>query len=140
MPRPLPAHLASAMLLWLSSRAGLMSLPNALLRSNAPASVTRNASGKAAPDRLLALAGEIQALGSDRVAAALDRELGRRAAAFVAGLEAYPLRAEVRFPDDVGEPLVDAACRAEDGEVWGLALGLLDIAEVDGDEGCIAGD
>src|SRR4051812_31611102 len=81
IPRPLPAHLASAMLLWLSSRAGLRSLPNALPRSNTTAI--------AASDRLLVLAGEIQALGSDRVAAALDRELGRRAEAFLAGLEAY---------------------------------------------------
>ncbi len=81
MPRPLPAHLASAMLLWLSSRAALTSLPRGLPRSNVP--------GNPAAGRLAALAGEIELLGREAVAAALDRELKRRAAAFAAGLAAY---------------------------------------------------
>jgi polyhydroxyalkanoate synthase len=85
MPRPLPAHLASAMLLWLSSRAALTSLPGVLAHSNAPGHPT----GNTASGRLLELAAEIELLGSDAVAAALDREVGRRAGAFVAGLEAY---------------------------------------------------
>jgi polyhydroxyalkanoate synthase subunit PhaC len=89
MPRPLPAHLASAMLLWSSSRAGLRSLPGALPRSKPPGNMTESAPGKAVLDRLLALGVEIQALGPERVAAALDRELGRRATAFLAALEAY---------------------------------------------------
>jgi polyhydroxyalkanoate synthase subunit PhaC len=76
-PRPLPAHLASAMLLWLSSRAALTSLPHGLLPSN-PA---------AAP--LQALAAEAARLGIDAVGAALDRELLRRAAGFLAGVDAY---------------------------------------------------
>jgi polyhydroxyalkanoate synthase len=80
-PRPLPAHLASAMLLWQSSRAALRSLPNGWPNWSAPAP----------PDdaRLAALAGEIEAFGPDPVAAALDRELARRAGLFAAGLDAY---------------------------------------------------
>src|SRR5947207_10918390 len=89
MPRPLPAHLASAMLLWLSSRGGLTSLPGALPRSKPPGDMTESAPGKAASDPLRAIAAEIQARGPERIAAALDRELGRRAAAFLTGLEAY---------------------------------------------------
>ena len=81
MPRPLPLHLASAMLLWQSSRAALTSLPNGLPFSNA----AEDALGA----RLRALAGDIQRLGPDAVGGALDRELSRRAAAFAAGLAAY---------------------------------------------------
>jgi polyhydroxyalkanoate synthase subunit PhaC len=77
MPRPLPAHLASAMLLWLSSRAALTSLPSGLPLS------------KAEGDRFAALRAEVDRLGADRVSAALDRELSRRADGFAAGLAAY---------------------------------------------------
>jgi polyhydroxyalkanoate synthase subunit PhaC len=76
-PRPLPLHLASAMLLWLSSRAALPNLKNALLPSRAEG------------ERLRALAREIAAAGSDNVAAALDREIARRTEAYLTGLEAY---------------------------------------------------
>jgi polyhydroxyalkanoate synthase len=76
MPRPLPAHLASAMLLWLTSRAALTS-------SSLGSPLSSGA------DPLRALAPEIARLGSDRVGGALDRELLRRAKDFVAGLEAY---------------------------------------------------
>jgi polyhydroxyalkanoate synthase len=76
-PRPLPAHLASAMLLWLSSRAALTNFTSASPRSSG------------ADDRLPALAAEIRGFGRERVAAALDRELRRRATAFLAGVEAY---------------------------------------------------
>src|SRR5438309_10127626 len=79
MPRPLPAHLASAMLLWLSSRAALTSFTSASLRSSVPGNLAAGWE---------ALAGEIRGLGHERVAAALDRELRRRAAAFLAGVEA----------------------------------------------------
>jgi polyhydroxyalkanoate synthase len=81
MPRPLPAHLTSAMLLWLSSSAALTSFTSALPCSSAP--------GNPAEGRLLALAAEIRGLGPERVAAALDRQLKRRAEAFLAGVEAY---------------------------------------------------
>jgi polyhydroxyalkanoate synthase len=77
MPRPLPAHLASAMLLWLSSRVGLTSLP-----SGSPLSKTEG-------DRFAPLRAEVERLGADRVSAALDRELSRRADGFAAGLTAY---------------------------------------------------
>ncbi len=77
MPRPLPAHLASAMLLWLSSRAALTSLPSGLPLSKAEA------------DRFAALRAEVERLGADRALAALDRGLSRRADGFAAGLEAY---------------------------------------------------
>jgi polyhydroxyalkanoate synthase len=76
-PRPLPAHLAGAMMLWLSSRAALPNLRNASLASNA------------ASERLRALAAEIDAFGRDKVAAALDDEIARRAGSCLAGLEAY---------------------------------------------------
>jgi polyhydroxyalkanoate synthase len=76
-PRPLPAHLMSACGLWLSSR---IALP--LLRPGLP---PWNRPGR----RLLALAEEIDACGRERVAAALDREIIGRVAAFIGGLEAY---------------------------------------------------
>src|SRR5205807_7425604 len=77
LPRPLPAHLASAMLLWLSSRAALTSLPNGWPLS------------KAEGDRFAALRAEVERLGADSTLAALDRELSRRADGFAAGLAAY---------------------------------------------------
>ncbi len=77
-PRPLPAHLLSAIVLWLSSRAALMSWRGGSPLSNAPAE-----------NPLQALAKEFEKLGVDRVAAALDRELLRRAQDFAAGLQAY---------------------------------------------------
>ena len=77
-PRPLPAHLLSAIVLWLSSRAALMSWRGGSPLSNAPAE-----------NPLQALAKEFEKLGVDQVAAALDRELLRRAQDFAAGLEAY---------------------------------------------------
>ncbi|HYZ42329.1 MAG TPA: alpha/beta hydrolase, partial [Stellaceae bacterium] len=76
-PRPLPAHLTSAMLLWLSSRAALPFLNYAWPRSSE------------ASERLRALAAEIDAFGPDSVAAALDSEIASRANAFLTGLEAY---------------------------------------------------
>jgi len=76
MPRPLPAHLASAMMLWASSRAALPSLSAGLPLSNLSPS-------------LRALGSEIAKAGLDRVAPALDRELARRADGFLTGLETY---------------------------------------------------
>jgi polyhydroxyalkanoate synthase subunit PhaC len=76
-PRPLPAHLASAALLWLSSRAALP-----VWRTVLPPS-------SGAGRHLRALAEEIDACGFDRFAAALDREIADRAAAYIDGLEAY---------------------------------------------------
>jgi polyhydroxyalkanoate synthase subunit PhaC len=76
-PRPLPAHLASGAWLWLSSRGALPFL-NSVLPNSSKAS-----------ERLQALAAEIAASGFEPVAAALDAEIGRRAGAYVAGLEAY---------------------------------------------------
>jgi polyhydroxyalkanoate synthase subunit PhaC len=76
-PRPLTAHLASAMMLWLSSRAALPILKNLSLPSSA------------AGQRLRALAAEIDAFGSDKVTTALREELERRAESYLAGLEAY---------------------------------------------------
>ena len=90
LPRPLPAHLASAALLWLSSRAALTNLPAASPLSNA--SANRAAAG------LRALAGEIEQCGREPVAAALDRELRRRALNFAAGLEAYRTHPYRRMP------------------------------------------
>jgi polyhydroxyalkanoate synthase subunit PhaC len=63
-------------MLWASSRGGLASLSAGLMPWSAG-------------PQLGALAGEIAQAGNDRVTAALDRELRRRAELFVAGLEAY---------------------------------------------------
>src|SRR5258708_15523994 len=76
-PRPLPVHLASAMTLWLSSRAGLTSLK--------PGSPLWNS----ADDRLRALARELAPPEIDKVSAALDRVVAQRAGAFLHGIEAY---------------------------------------------------
>jgi polyhydroxyalkanoate synthase subunit PhaC len=76
-PRPLPAHLASAMFLWLSSRAALPGLRQLLPPSSRQAS------------RLAALAREIERLGDRPVAGALDRAIEADAKAYLAGLEAY---------------------------------------------------
>jgi polyhydroxyalkanoate synthase subunit PhaC len=76
-PRPLPAHLTAAMMLWLSSRAALPCLKNV----SSPSSAV----GK----RLCALAAEIDACGRDNVTEALDREIADRAASYLAGLETY---------------------------------------------------
>ena len=76
-PRPLAAHLASAMLLWSSSRTVLPILKDALLLSSE------------AGERLRGLAAEIDAAGPSSFAAALDLEITRRAKSYLAGLEAY---------------------------------------------------
>jgi polyhydroxyalkanoate synthase len=76
-PRPLPAHMASAIGLWLSSRAAFSALRSGWLPSSG------------AGERLRALAAELAALDPEMAAAALDREIIRRAALYVAGLEAY---------------------------------------------------
>ncbi|HYM71763.1 MAG TPA: alpha/beta fold hydrolase [Stellaceae bacterium] len=86
MPRPLPAHLASATMLWASSRAGLTNLSAGL----PPASAT---------PRLRALAHEIAQAGAERVAEALDRELCRRADGFLTGLERYRRHPYRRHPE-----------------------------------------
>jgi polyhydroxyalkanoate synthase subunit PhaC len=80
-PRPLPAHLASATVLWLSSRAALTNWPSGSTRWNAPDADRAS--------HLAALGEEVARLGPDRVAAALDREIARRAEGFAAGLDAY---------------------------------------------------
>ncbi len=80
-PRPLPAHLASAILLWLSSRAALTSLASGL----PPWSTEENG----AHEPLCALGAEIGQSGAEAVGGALDRELLARADRFLAGLEAY---------------------------------------------------
>ena len=72
-PRPLPAHLASSMMLWLSSRAALPILKTGLRASSA------------ATEPLRVLAAEIDAFGPERLAAVLDE----RAERWLAGLEAY---------------------------------------------------
>jgi poly[(R)-3-hydroxyalkanoate] polymerase subunit PhaC len=77
VPRPLAAHLASAVMLWSSSRTVLPLLKDASLPSSAVV------------ERLRGLAAEIDAVGPSRVAAALDIEITRRAKSYLAGLEAY---------------------------------------------------
>jgi polyhydroxyalkanoate synthase len=76
-PRPLAAHLASAMVLWASSRTVLPLLRDASLPSSAVV------------ERLRGLATEIDAAGPSSVTAALDLEITRRAKSYLAGLEAY---------------------------------------------------
>ena len=76
-PRPFAAHLASAVSLWLTSRAALPILNSVSLPPSA-------ASG-----RLNVVLDEIDAFGLDLVARALDDEIARRAQAYVGGIEAY---------------------------------------------------
>ena len=74
-------------MLWASSRSGLANLSAGLPPLNGG-------------PLLGALAGEIAQAGSERVAAALDRELLRRAELFVAGLEAYRGHSYRRAPSE----------------------------------------
>jgi polyhydroxyalkanoate synthase len=74
-PRPLGAHLASAMTLWSSSRTVLRRL--------------KDVPSSPAGERLRGLAGEVDALGSDNVAAALDIAIEDRSRSYLTGLEAY---------------------------------------------------
>jgi polyhydroxyalkanoate synthase len=89
VPRPLAAHLASAMVLWSSSRTVLPLLRDAALPSSGVV------------ERLRGLAAEIDAAGPSSVAAALDLEITRRAKSYLAGLEAYrrhPYRRKDQVP------------------------------------------
>src|SRR5262249_29247017 len=76
-PRPFPVHLASAMTLWLSSRAGLASLSAGLPLWNG------------ADDRLRAFARALDPQEIDKLSTALDRTVVQRAGAFLRGVEAY---------------------------------------------------
>jgi polyhydroxyalkanoate synthase subunit PhaC len=76
-PRPLPAHLASAAMLWLTSRAALPVLKAVSLPSNV--------SGR----QLLDLAAEFDALGTERVERAVAVEVAHRTERYLAGLDAY---------------------------------------------------
>jgi polyhydroxyalkanoate synthase len=78
-------------MLWTSSRAGLASLSAGLPPLNAG-------------PQLGALVGEIAQAGSERVAAALDRELLRRAELLLAGLAAYRQH-PYRRAAEAGEPV-----------------------------------
>jgi hypothetical protein len=71
-PRPLPAHLASTAMLWLSSRAAL------------PVSPPSNVSGK----QLLDLTPEFDALETERVERAVAIEVAHRTEHYLAGLDA----------------------------------------------------
>ena len=90
-PRPLPAHLASAALVWQSSRAGLTSLSAGWPFSNRPSP---------AAARLQVLAAELARHAPASLSAALDRELGRRADAFLRGIETYRDHPHRRPPTD----------------------------------------
>jgi polyhydroxyalkanoate synthase subunit PhaC len=81
-PRPLPAHLASAVALWTSSRSALPSLNSISPTSSAGPSSRLGES-------LRLLAAEIDACGTERVAGALEHEITRRAEGYLSGLEAY---------------------------------------------------
>lgn len=84
-PRPLPAHLASAMLLWLSSRAGLTSLAS----GSPPWNSEETGAASQVHEKLRVLAAEIGRAGPEAVGSALDRELLSRADRFLAGVETY---------------------------------------------------
>ena len=84
-PRPLPAHLASAMLLWLSSRAGLTSLAS----GSPPWKSEESRAASQAYEKLWVLAAEIGRAGAEAVGSALDRELLSCADRFLAGVESY---------------------------------------------------
>src|SRR6516165_7762806 len=79
-PRPLPAHLASAMLLWQSSRAGLATLSAGLPLLNRPSP---------AGQRLQELAADLARQTPKNPSAALERQVLRRSHAFLRGVETY---------------------------------------------------
>ena len=79
-PRPLPVHLANAMLLWLTSRAALTSLAS----GSQPSSGLQAGAEPALADAAAALA----RLGSEGTGA-LERGLLQRAAGLISGIEAY---------------------------------------------------
>ena len=88
-PRPLPLHLANAIATWLSSRAALPLLKSGSLPLRpefaSPARALRESLGAAA----------------DKIDAALDRELRKRAGEFLAGIERYrhhPYRRDLPDP------------------------------------------
>jgi len=100
----------------------LTSWPGASPRSKAPGNP---APANPADERLAALADDIERLGPERVAAALDRELRRRAETFLDGLDAYrrhpfrrtPPRVPVRWRQGAAQ-LLDygrAATRSKKG-------------------------
>src|SRR5947209_8745493 len=91
-PRPLPVHLASAMLLWQSSRAGLASLSAGLPLSNRP---------NPAEPQLQALVAELAQHAPANLSAALDREVFDRANTFVRGIENYRAHPYRRPDSDV---------------------------------------
>jgi len=76
-PRPLAAHLATAMVLWSGSRAVLSVVKDAALHS-----------GRAG-EHLPGFAAETDALESNDLAGTLDLEIARRATSYFTGLEAY---------------------------------------------------
>src|SRR5262249_19547487 len=76
-PRPVGAHFASALTLWSSSRTVLRRLKDVPSMSSP------------AGERLRSLVSEVDALGPDNVAAALDLEIEGRTRSYLAGLEAY---------------------------------------------------
>ena len=92
-PRPLAAHLGSAMLLWLSSRAALTSLASGL-----PFWKT---SENDRLEKLRGLAAEIARAEPEAIGRALDRELQSRADRFLAGLEAYRCHPYRRAEPDI---------------------------------------
>ena len=101
-PRPLPAHLLSAMTLWLSSRAALTSW-----KAGSPLS-------NAGENPLERLAPELDRLGADLVSAALDGELLRRAEGFAAGLEAYRRHPYRRAAPDISVAWQEGSVRLLD--------------------------
>jgi polyhydroxyalkanoate synthase subunit PhaC len=91
-PRPLPAHLASAAMLWLTSQAALP-----VLKTVSPPS---NVSGR----QLLDLAAEFDALGTEPVERAVAVEVAHRTERYLAGLDAY--RRHPYRPHSASPPIV----------------------------------
>jgi hypothetical protein len=89
-------------MLWATSRSVLPVLNNVSLPSNTVS------------DRLRGLAAEIEALGAETVLRALDIEIGCRAEAYLAGLQAYrrhPFRRPERLTTGSVAPGHDRAAR-----------------------------
>jgi polyhydroxyalkanoate synthase len=107
-PRPLPAHLASAMMLWHSSLLALPSLSAASTGS-----------------KLAGLGGEIARRGVDAVAAALAREVAASAAAMLDGLEAYRRHPYRRAPPDARVMWCEGTTRLLDYRGEGLPVLLI---------------
>ncbi len=102
-PRPLPLHLSTAAMTWLSSAAALPFLRSGSLATDGPelASLAAQPWHRSLQARVDELVPDLQAADPDKLAAAVGREVRRRLDEFERGLTRYrkhPYRRDVSLP------------------------------------------